>query len=135
MRADLSRLNKAKTDKNRDVKWAWQADEARQVVDKALARAKAEPAGPKHEALMKLAEQARWMLEEFYVSLWAQELGTKGPGSLTRIKKARAGPDGKQVARPRASARASRHHSVGKCADASAIGTGNAIVGTVRSML
>ena len=48
LRADLSRLNKAKTDKNRDVKWAWQADEARQVVDKALARAKAEPAGPKH---------------------------------------------------------------------------------------
>lgn len=28
LRADLSRLNKAKTDKNRDVKWAWQADEA-----------------------------------------------------------------------------------------------------------
>ena len=90
LRADLSRLNKAKTDKNRDVKWAWQADEARQVVDKALARAKAEPAGPKHEALMKQAEQARWMLEEFYVSLWAQELGTKGPASLNRIKKALA---------------------------------------------
>ena len=90
LRADLSRLNKAKTDKNRDVKWAWQADEARQVVDKALARAKAESAGPKHEALMKQAEQARWMLEEFYVSLWAQELGTKGPASLNRIKKALA---------------------------------------------
>ena len=66
LRADLSRLNKAKTDKNRDVKWAW------------------------HEALMKQAEQARWMLEEFYVSLWAQELGTKGPASLNRIKKALA---------------------------------------------
>ena len=52
--------------------------------------AKAEPAGPKHEALMKQAEQARWMLEEFYVSLWAQELGTKGPASLNRIKKALA---------------------------------------------
>lgn len=55
-----------------------------------MARAKAEPAGPKHEALMKQAEQARWMLEEFYVSLWAQELGTKGPASLNRIKKALA---------------------------------------------
>ena len=87
LRADLSRLNKAKTDKNRDVKWAWQADEARQVVDKALARAKAEPAGPKHEALMKQAEQARWMLEEFYVSLWAQELGTKGPAGSTVSRK------------------------------------------------
>ena len=88
LKADVSRLNKAKTDKNRDVKWAWQADEAKQLVDKALARAKAEPAGPKHEALMQQAEQARWMLEEFYVSLWAQELGTKGPESLNRIKKA-----------------------------------------------
>ena len=88
LKADVSRLNKAKTDKNRDVKWAWQADEAKQLVDKALARAKAEPAGPKHEALMQQAEQARWMLEEFYVSLWAQELGTKGPASLNRIKKA-----------------------------------------------
>lgn len=88
LKADVSRLNKAKTDKNRDVKWAWQADEAKQLVDKALARAKAEPAGPKHEALMQQTEQARWMLEEFYVSLWAQELGTKGPASLNRIKKA-----------------------------------------------
>ena len=42
------------------------------MVDKALAHAKAEPAGPKHEAVMKQAEQARWMLEEFYVSLCAQ---------------------------------------------------------------
>lgn len=90
LKADLSRLNKAKTDKNRDVKWAWQADEARQLVDKAMAHAKAEPAGPKHEELMRKAEQARWMLEEFYVSLWAQEIGTKGPVSLNRIKKALA---------------------------------------------
>ncbi|TPF92298.1 ATP-dependent helicase [Bifidobacterium sp. UTBIF-68] len=88
LKADVMRLAKAKTDKNRDVKWAWQADEAKQLVDKALAHAKAEPAGPKHEALMKQAEQARWMLEEFYVSLWAQELGTNGPASLNRIKKA-----------------------------------------------
>ncbi|NMM97768.1 DUF3418 domain-containing protein [Bifidobacterium olomucense] len=87
LKADWSRLSKAKTDKNRDVKWAWQADEAKQLVDKAVAHAKAEPAGPKHETLMQQAEQARWMLEEFYVSLWAQELGTKGPASLNRIKK------------------------------------------------
>ena len=90
MRADLSRLNKAKTDKNRDVKWAWQADEARTLVDKAMAKAKAEPAGPRHETLMKQATAARWMLEEFYVSLWAQELGTAKPVSLQRIKKALA---------------------------------------------
>ena len=69
---------------------------ARQVVDKALARAKAEPAGPKHEALMKQAEQARWMLEEFYVSLWAQELGTKAGFSTVSSS---AGVTGRQTSR------------------------------------
>ena len=87
LEADLIRLTKAKNDKNRDVRWAWEADEARQLVDKAVQRAKTEPAGPRHEALMKQADDARWMLEEFYVSLWAQELGTAKPVSLQRIKK------------------------------------------------
>ena len=88
LHADLSRLAKAKTDKNRDVRWAWQADEARRVADAAMSRAKAEPAGPRHEELMRQATEARWMLEEFYVSLWAQELGTPKPVSLQRLKKA-----------------------------------------------
>ena len=87
LQADLLRLNKAKADKNRDVRWAWEADEARQLVDAAVSRAKAEPAGPRHESLTKQADAARWMLEEFYVSLWAQELGTSGPVSLQRIRK------------------------------------------------
>ena len=90
LHADLMRLTKAKNDKNRDVRWAWEADEAKQLVDKAMAKAKAEPAGPKHEELMGKATNARWMLEEFYVSLWAQELGTPKPASLNRIKKALA---------------------------------------------
>lgn len=87
LEADLIRLTKAKNDKNRDVRWAWEADEARQLVDKAVQRARTEPAGPRHEALTKQADDARWMLEEFYVSLWAQELGTVKPVSLQRIKK------------------------------------------------
>ena len=87
LEADLIRLTKAKNDKNRDVRWAWEADEARQLVDKSVQRAKTEPAGPRHEALTKQADDARWMLEEFYVSLWAQELGTAKPVSLQRIKK------------------------------------------------
>ena len=90
LHADLMRLAKAKNDKNRDVRWAWEADEAKQLVDNALAKAKAEPAGPRHEELMRKAVNARWMLEEFYVSLWAQELGTPKPASLNRIKKALA---------------------------------------------
>ena len=88
LHADMLRLDKAKNDKNRDVRWAWEADEAKQLADKAMAKAEREPAGPRHEALMKQAATARWMLEEFYVSLWAQELGTPKPISLQRIKKA-----------------------------------------------
>ena len=88
LEADLIRLTKAKNDKNRDVRWAWEANEAKQLADKAVAKAQREPAGPRHETLMKQAETVRWMLEEFYVSLWAQELGTPKPISLQRIKKA-----------------------------------------------
>ena len=88
LRADLMRLSKAKTDKNRDVRWAWQADEAKQLVDAALTRAKALPAGAARDEAMTKANRARWMLEEFYVSLWAQELGTSQPVSVQRITKA-----------------------------------------------
>jgi ATP-dependent helicase HrpA len=87
LRADLLRLNKAKTDKNRDVRWAWQAEEAAQLVSTACKQAQGEPAGALREQKVEHAEQARWMLEEFYVSLWAQELGTSGPVSLQRIRK------------------------------------------------
>ncbi|MCH4158749.1 MAG: ATP-dependent RNA helicase HrpA [Bifidobacterium minimum] len=87
LHADLLRLEKARKDRDRDVRWAWQADEARGIVDKALTHAKGEPAGPRREKDMGTATTARWMLEEFYVSLWAQELGTSGPVSLQRIRK------------------------------------------------
>ena len=88
LRTDLMRLAKAKTDKNRDVRWAWQADEAKQLVDAALTRAKALPAGAARDEATAKANRARWMLEEFYVSLWAQELGTNQPVSVQRITKA-----------------------------------------------
>ncbi|WEV73565.1 DUF3418 domain-containing protein [Bifidobacterium sp. ESL0798] len=87
LHADLMRLDKAKADKNRDVRWAWEADEAKDLVTKAQEKLKAEPAGPRRETFGKQVEQARWMLEEFHVSLWAQELGTKTPASLKRIRK------------------------------------------------
>ncbi|BDR53289.1 hypothetical protein KIM372_11960 [Bombiscardovia nodaiensis] len=87
LNADLERLQKARKDKDRDVRWAWQANEAQELVSKARTRASQQPAGPRREALLERADQARWMLEEFYISLWAQELGTKGPVSLQRIRK------------------------------------------------
>lgn len=88
LHADIMRLDKAKTDKNRDVRWAWQADEAKQLVDAATKRAASTPPGPRRDALEQQAEHARWLLEEFYVSLWAQELGTAHPISIQRLRKA-----------------------------------------------
>lgn len=88
LRADLMRLDKAKADKNRDVRWAWQADEAKQLVDDATAKADAMPAGAARDEAQAKATRARWLLEEFCVSLWAQELGTNQPVSMQRIAKA-----------------------------------------------
>ncbi|KFF31291.1 DUF3418 domain-containing protein [Bifidobacterium bombi] len=90
LHADLLRLQKAKSDKNRDVRWAWQAEEARTLVDRSRQAAEAEPAGPNREAAMIRVQNARWLLEEFYVSLWAQELGAREHASLKRIRKALA---------------------------------------------
>lgn len=87
LQADLMRLQKAKVDKNRDVRWAWQADEAYQLVETAKQHAESSPAGPQHEALQAQADEARWMLEELYISLWAQELGTSKPVSIQRLHK------------------------------------------------
>ncbi|MCI1636145.1 ATP-dependent RNA helicase HrpA [Bifidobacterium sp.] len=87
LRADMLRLQKAKADKARDVRWAWQAEEAEQIVATASHNAQQEPAGALREDLVERSAHARWMLEEFYVSLWAQELGTSGPVSVQRIRK------------------------------------------------
>ncbi|MBW3087758.1 ATP-dependent RNA helicase HrpA [Bifidobacterium sp. 82T24] len=88
LHADLLRLEKAKTNKSRDVNWAWEVDEAQRLVDKAREQAGKLPAGPRHDEMSARVEKARWMVEEFRVSLWAQELGTPRPVSLKRITKA-----------------------------------------------
>ena len=88
LKADCLRIEKAKVNKDRDVQWAWQADEAYQLVQSARARADKTPAGPVHDSAEHTAEQVRWMYEEFLVSLWAQEYGTAYPVSLKRLRKA-----------------------------------------------
>lgn len=90
LHADVIRLNKAKSDKNRDVRWAWEAEEANKIVEKAKDKAKSLPAGPSHDEAENIAERLRWMCEEFYVSLWAQELGTAYPISIQRMRKLEA---------------------------------------------
>lgn len=87
LHADVIRLNKAKSDKNRDVRWAWEAEEAHKIVEKAKDKAKSLPLGPSHDEAENIAERLRWMCEEFYVSLWAQELGTANPISIQRMRK------------------------------------------------
>lgn len=90
LHADVIRLNKAKSDKNRDVRWAWEAEEAHKIVEKAKDKAKSLPLGPSHDEAENIAERLRWMCEEFYVSLWAQELGTANPISIQRMRKINA---------------------------------------------
>lgn len=90
LHADVIRLNKAKSDKNRDVRWAWEAEEAHKIVEKAEDKAKSLPSGPSHDDAENIAERLRWMCEEFYVSLWAQELGTANPISIQRMRKINA---------------------------------------------
>ena len=85
--ADLLRIRKAKDNKSRDVQWAWQADEARSLVDRARETASSTPSGPGHDKALKTAERIRWMYEEFLISLWAQELGTSQPASIQRMQK------------------------------------------------
>ena len=64
---------------------AFQVSQAREVVDKARAKAASLPADPQREALL---EEARWMVEELRVSLFAQRLGTAYPISEKRLYKA-----------------------------------------------
>ncbi len=87
LHADLIRLNKAKSNKDRDVQWAWQASEAHQIVIEAQKTACSLPAGPNRDEAQEKAQKLKWMCEEFYVSLWAQELGTAYPISIQRMKK------------------------------------------------
>ncbi len=66
-------------------------DQIAQLQEAYLHRLEALPPGrPPSEALRRV----RWMLEEFRVSLWAQQLGTDGPVSDQRIRKALDSPGG-----------------------------------------
>ena len=87
LHADEIRLSKAKMDKNRDVRWAWEAEEANKIVQKAQEKAKSTPLGQTHDEEQEKAEKLKWMCEEFYVSLWAQELTTAYPISIQRMRK------------------------------------------------
>ena len=87
LRALVMRVEKATSTPSaasQDAALAFQVSQAQEVVDKARAKAASLPADPQREALL---EEARWMVEELRVSLFAQTLGTSRKVSLQRITK------------------------------------------------
>ena len=91
LRALVMRVEKAASSPSaasQDAALAFQVSQAREVVDKARAKAASLPAAPQREALL---EEARWMVEELRVSLFAQTLGTSRKVSLQRITKLLSG--------------------------------------------
>ena len=88
LQALLRRLEAAEASPTRDAALAFQVQQALESVSAARARAAALPADPVAEATLV---QARWMVEELRVSLFAQTLGTPHKVSLKRIQKLCAG--------------------------------------------
>ena len=69
---------------SQDAALAYQVSQAAAAVDRAGARAAALPPDAQREAVLI---EARWMLEELAVSLFAQTLGTSRKVSPQRISK------------------------------------------------
>ena len=83
LRGARFRLAKAAESPTRDESLAWHVAEVAKAYDDAVAAARA--AAPDSARDARLAT-ARWMLEEFRVSLFAQQLGTAHPVSAKRIR-------------------------------------------------
>ncbi|MDU0347573.1 DUF3418 domain-containing protein, partial [Actinomyces sp. MRS3W] len=84
LRALAMRVEKAESSPSQDAALAYQVQEAERLVADARSRAAALPEDPERDAVL---EQARWMVEELRVSLFAQTLGTSRKVSVKRISK------------------------------------------------
>ncbi|MDF2846102.1 MAG: hypothetical protein K0R97_84 [Oerskovia sp.] len=84
LRAASYRIEKAATNPHRDAELAWRVHDVEEAYAKARA---AYAAGPADAARLAELDEARWLVEEFRVSLFAQQLGTDGPVSEKRIRK------------------------------------------------
>jgi len=83
LRADGVRLTKAQENPARDATLAWEVQE----LTEAVAVVDAPGLAPARKAR---AAAVRWQIEELRVSLFAQQLGTDGPVSAKRIRRALA---------------------------------------------
>ena len=84
LKALALRVEKAESSPTQDAALAYQVAEASAVVDRARERSASAPPDAEREAVLV---EARWMLEELRVSLFAQTLGTSRKVSLQRISK------------------------------------------------
>ncbi|HEX5534582.1 MAG TPA: ATP-dependent RNA helicase HrpA [Actinomycetales bacterium] len=82
LRGMLRRLDKLPEDPGRDKARTAQVHLVQNAYDKLLARQ------PKDRPVSTAVADIRWMIEEFRVSLFAQQLGTAHPVSAQRIEKA-----------------------------------------------
>ena len=84
LRALALRVEKAEASPSQDAALAYRVAEASAIVDRARERAAATPPDVEREAVLT---EARWMLEELRVSLFAQTLGTSRKVSIQRISR------------------------------------------------
>ena len=84
LRAAYIRIQKAATNPSGDDALAWQIQDVNDKVEAAQAAAASRAYDPSAAAAL---DEARWMVEELRVSLFAQQLGTNGKVSAKRIAK------------------------------------------------
>lgn len=88
LKAARLRIEKAQLNPAADDSLAWQVQDVSEKVAAARRKAAGQPYDP---AVAQTLREARWMLEELHVSLFAQQLGTQGKVSAKRIEKLIAG--------------------------------------------
>ncbi|RMI14402.1 DUF3418 domain-containing protein [Cellulomonas triticagri] len=87
LRAAAYRLDKAADNPARDEQLAWQVRDLEQLLGQTRARVTSRTLVPADLAAL---DDARWLVEELRVSLFAQQIGTPVPVSEKRIRKALA---------------------------------------------
>jgi ATP-dependent helicase HrpA len=89
LKAARHRIEKAPSQLSRDAELAWRV---REMTDELNREREAAAASGPDAARATRIDMARWMIEEFRVSLFAQQLGTDGPVSEKRIRGALGAP-------------------------------------------
>ena len=89
LKAARHRIEKAQSQPARDAELAWRV---REIAEEADREREAAAGSIPDAARAARINAARWMIEEFRVSLFAQQLGTDGPVSEKRIRAALAAP-------------------------------------------